>query len=170
MNALLNHVWGKSSAQDRIWAQVTGLAPRRAVGRLLMALNFQAFIDESESKEEFILGGHIAPAAAWADFSKEWEDVLSQGTRASNGSYHFKMTEMAQNTERMERVRLFYKIIEENVTASISCRINLGDLRQAQARLKDLAYRLFTHAVNLDRWKNPYAVAFRILVEGFHQS
>lgn len=51
---------GKSHTQDRVWSQVTGLAPEIAIGRLLMALNFQAFIDESESHDEFVLAGHIA--------------------------------------------------------------------------------------------------------------
>ena len=45
--------------------QVVGMAPARAIGRLLMALNFEAFVDESytdgftgnrTSDGEFILG------------------------------------------------------------------------------------------------------------------
>jgi hypothetical protein len=35
-----------------------------------MALNFQAFIDESSTTGgEFVLGGHMATAEAWAQFS-----------------------------------------------------------------------------------------------------
>src|ERR1700682_5108739 len=95
MNALLDHAWGISPAQDRVWAQVTGLAPGAAVRRLLMPLNFQGFLDDSTSTEEFILAGHIAPAEAWAAFAKEWELLLPLGTRAKNGKQHFKMSDMS---------------------------------------------------------------------------
>ncbi len=127
MNALLDHRWGLSTAQDRVWAQVTGLAPGKAIGRILVML-----IDESFSQKEFVVGGHIASAANWANLAKEWEELLPKfGRIAANGKYHFKMSEMAQTPERMERVRIFYRAIEDNVISSISCRLNLDDFKRA---------------------------------------
>lgn len=42
----------------------------------------QAFVDESFSNEEFILGGHIATAESWALLSKEWEQLFLKGIPA----------------------------------------------------------------------------------------
>jgi hypothetical protein len=167
MNALLNHVWGKSPAQDRVWAQVTGLRPDGAVRRLLMALNFQAFVDDSRSKDEFVLGGHIATAENWAHFSKEWEELLPFATRDKNGSLRFKMTEMAGNPERVARVEVFYRALEKYSAASISCRMNLDDFEQAYERVQALAARL-NWSVDFAKWKNPYYFLFRGLMDRFH--
>ena len=103
MNALLKHVWGNSPAQDRVSAQVAGMAPARAVRRLLMALEFQAFVDGSARRPDgdFILGGHIATAETWANFSKEWEELLPLAPLAKNGKRHFKMSEMAATKDGM---------------------------------------------------------------------
>lgn len=60
----LDHVWGVSTTQDRVWAQVSGLPPSKAGKRLFVV--FQAAIDESfEEKGVFVLGGCIATAEAW---------------------------------------------------------------------------------------------------------
>ena len=129
----------------------------------------QAFVDESFSNEEFILGGHIATAESWALLSKEWEQLLpSFGTLNSDGKYHFKMSEMALSPDRMERVQAFYRLIEDNVLTSISARLNLIDFRRAQERATFLATRM-NWTVNYGIWTNPYYVAFRILLDGFHQ-
>jgi hypothetical protein len=68
----------------------------------LMAMNCQAFIDDSRTKPsgEFVLGGHVAPAEKWVAFSGEWGGLLPLGTRAKNGKFHFKMAEMAKSPER----------------------------------------------------------------------
>lgn len=162
-----NHQWGKSPAQDRVWGQIAGMAPSRATGRLLMVLNFQAFIDESFSKEEFVLGGHIATVEAWANFAREWEELLPLGTRAKNGRYHFKMSEMAQSQERMARVPTFYKLIENHVITSISCRINLPEFVRAQERIHEMAARM-NWVIRFNIWTNPYFVTFRMLLDKFH--
>jgi hypothetical protein len=133
-----------------------------------MALNFQAFIDDSVTAGgEFVLAGHIAPAEAWANFAKEWEELLPLGTRAKNGSFHFKMSEMAATPERMARVPAFYALIEKYVTLSVSCRMNLVDFAHARERVETIASRL-NITINLSRWNNPYFVVFRILMDGFH--
>ena len=119
MNALLDHAWGKSAAQDRVWAQVTGLAPSRAVRRWLMALTYQAFIDDSYTHGgEFVLAGHVATAENWAKFAAEWENLLPSGTLGKSG-YHFKMAEMAAIPERMERVPAFYWVVEKYALGSL---------------------------------------------------
>jgi hypothetical protein len=171
VNALLNHRWGLSPAQDRVWAQVTGLAPSGAVRRFLMALNFQAFIDDSVTgpspDREFVLAGHIAPAEAWAKFAKEWEELLPSGTIAENGNFHFKMSEMGQTPERMERVPPFYWLIENHVTMSVSCRMNLTDFQKARERVRSMALG-FGLVIDFVRWNNPYYVVFRGLIDVFH--
>ena len=170
MNALLNHKWGVSPAQDRVWTQVTGAAPGRAVRRLLMVLNFQAFIDESVSNVtgEFVLAGHIATAENWARFTKDWEPLLQYGTRDKHGNLHFKMSEMAQNKERMAGVPLFAKVIDEHVYNSISCRMNLEDFVGAQQRFKSFATAM-RWTPNWGIWKNPYYFCFRGLMDAFHR-
>jgi len=175
VNALLNHKWGVSPAQDRVWAQVTGLAPSRAVRRILVILNFQAFVDESYSSREFVLGGHIATAEQWALLGKEWERLLPKfGILAPPNkfgkTYHFHMAEMAMTPERMERVQVFYRTIENHVATSISCRINLDDFKRGQERAKQAIFAKYrVQNLNLGLWANPYFFTFRVLVDQFHQ-
>jgi hypothetical protein len=170
VNGPLNHRWGFSRAQDRVWAQVAALAPSKARGRLLMALNFQAFIDESVSPYDgdFVLGGCIAPAEKWAEFAKEWEDLLPFGTRAKNGNFHFKMSEMAANAERMARVPLFSGVIDKYIHDFISCRMNLGEFAQAHKRFESFA-RVMNWTVSFGPFLNPYYFTFWILLKAFHK-
>lgn len=169
MNALLDHAWGKSAAQDRVWAQVTGLAPSRAVRRWLMALTYQAFIDDSYTHGgEFVLAGHVATAENWAKFAAEWENLLPSGTLGKSG-YHFKMAEMAAIPERMERVPAFYWVVEKYALLSLSCRINLADFERAHERAKSWAATM-NWSVDFDRWNNPYYFTFRGLIDHFHIS
>jgi hypothetical protein len=106
MMGILDHVWGVSKAQDRVWAQVSGLRPSCAHRRLLVAL--QAFIDDSTDEGgTFVLAGHIASAEVWSNFAKEWEEMLPFGIRGKDGKFYFKMNEMAAVAERMERVGAF---------------------------------------------------------------
>jgi hypothetical protein len=135
-----------------------------------MALNFQAFVDDSYTpKGEFVLGGHIATAEHWAAFSKEWEDLLPLGTLSNENAYHFKMAEMAQTDERMSRVPAFYRVIENHVRMSVSCRMNLTDFASALERhTKALAAHNFY--VDPGKWANPYFFLFRGLIDEFHKS
>ena len=135
-----------------------------------MALNYQAFIDDSRTKPsgEFVLGGHVAPAEKWVAFSGEWEGLLPLGTRAKNGKFHFKMAEMAESPERMARVPRFYELIEKYVTLSVSCRMNTDDFERAKERMKVVAERM-RWKINFHRWNNPYFFLFRALVDNFHK-
>jgi Protein of unknown function (DUF3800) len=135
-----------------------------------MALDFQAFVDDSYTANgEFVLGGHIATAERWAALSKEWEALLPLGTLSNQGAYHFKMAEMAQTAERMNRVPAFYRVIENHVRLSISARMNLADFAAAADRCKKtLAAHNFQ--VDLAKWGNPYFFLFRGLIDEFHKS
>lgn len=168
MNALLRHLWGESPAQDRVWAQVTGLAAERAVRRLLMVLNFQAFIDESESQDEFVLGGHIATAEKWALLSKEWEELLPFASMDKHGKRRFKMSEMALTEEGMERAQAFHRLIENHVILSVSTRVNLADFKRAHEHVVSSLYYSMKVIPDFKMWKNPYFFAFRLLLDGFH--
>jgi hypothetical protein len=164
MNALLEHNWGASAGEDRVWAQVTGLAPDSAVRRLLMALNFQAFVDDSKTPPngEFVLAGYIATAETWAHFSKEWEAALPFGTKTKNGKDHFKMSEMARSERTMERVRMFYNVIENYPLLPISCRVNLVEFALAQERMRILL-REWRMEMDFLHWTNPYFCAFSLV-------
>lgn len=159
MTALLDHSWGESPAADRVWSHVTGLSPARAGQRLLVTL--QAFIDDSYTRGGvFVLGGYIAAAETWAHFSKAWEELLPLGTRAKNGKFHFKMSEMARH---MDRVRAFYNVIENHDLIEVWCKIDEGDIERAKARILipgteiDWAY-----------FNRPFTLAYRCLLDVFH--
>jgi hypothetical protein len=171
MNALLEHVWGRSRAQDLVWKHVTGLAPTRAVRRLIMVLNFQAFMDESVGVPphgDFVLAGYIAPAQVWAAFSKDWEEALPLGLKGKDGKYYFKMSEMALVPERMARVKRFSEIIDLHPLIPISCRLNLGEFENALSRFHAFAARMGWN-VDMQSWANPYFFSFRLLLDLFHQ-
>ncbi len=125
---------------------------------------FQAFIDDSKDEDgTFVLAGHIAPAESWAKFARDWERMLPHGTLAPNGTYHFKMNEMAWLPERMARVPGFFRIIEEHVTMSVSCAVNMREIENAKKRI-------WAPCATID-WtflSNPYLVAWRLLLDTFH--
>ncbi len=125
---------------------------------------FQAFIDDSYTPDgEFVLAGHVATAESWVAFAKEWEELLPFGTIAPNAKFHFKMSEMAALPERMERLPAFWRAIQNHVAVSLSCRINIAELRRARARI-------YIPAADLrwGFWANPYLAASRCLLDMFH--
>lgn len=163
-SALLRHVWGESPAADRVWAQVAGLRPQLADGRLLMVL--QAYIDDSQKDGWFVLAGHIATTEAWAAFSRDWENLLpTHGTMVpSPGTgYHFKMSEMAMIDERMSRVPAFYRLIEEHVAVSLSCAYRIVDLERAKQRIY-----IPNAIIDFHHYNNHYMFAFKMLMDMFH--
>jgi hypothetical protein len=163
MIGILDHKWGVSPAQDRVWAQVSGVAPHKAGQRIFVIL--QAFIDDSYRKEGlFVLGGYIASAEAWAAFSNEWETALpSFGTRKKNGKYHFKMSEMA-GLRLLHRVPAFYDIIERHVLCSLACKIDLIQLERAKERVWIEDTPIIWGFLD-----NPFLTCFRFLLDNFHQ-
>jgi hypothetical protein len=131
------HCWGVSDAADRVWSLVAGYSPVEKAGeRPLMAM--QAFFDDSYDDAVYVLAGHVATVENWAAFSVEWQKLLKPfGTlRMSDGVYHFKMSEMAANPERMARLAPFYRLIEEYVALSVSVWFRPRDLIRAFNRLQ----------------------------------
>lgn len=158
MNALLDHVWGRSPGADRVWAQVTGMTPALAARQYFMTL--QAFFDDSYTPGgTFVLGGHVATAEAWAQFSPEWEGLVEAfGARTKDGERHFKMKYMTR--ERLPYVEKFFRVIEKHVAASVHIMLNASDLERAKARI-------WIPGKNID-WgftRNPYLVLFRGLLD-----
>lgn len=161
-NALLNHVWGISRATDYVWSQVTGMAPTRAVASPIMVL--QAFIDDSYRADSFfVLGGYVATAEQWSLFARDWEEMLPYATRSSSGQWHFKMSEMAANADRLKRVPAFLNIIDKYDLIPLASCISYADLRAAANRI----YSLNT-VINFMAICNPYMIAFKLLMEAFH--
>lgn len=89
--ALSDHRWGISRVADRVWSHVTGLPPSAAEKRLLMPL--QCFVDDSyktDSLGPYVLGGAVATAENWANFSVEWEELLHFCPLQKDGRRRFK--------------------------------------------------------------------------------
>jgi hypothetical protein len=162
MSGILDHVWGKSHPVDRVWAQVSGLSPRKAGERLFMVL--QAFIDDSQKGDWFVLGGYIATADAWAKFSADWEEILPySGLLTKDGRPYFKMSHMADSFERAPNVAAFYRVIEKHVLIGLSCAVDLKDLRRALKRIS-----IPGRPIDWDKYANPYLFTFRCLMDNFH--
>jgi hypothetical protein len=127
-------------------------------------MTYQAYIDDSSSENGiFVLAGHIASKKSWKNFSNEWKELLPLGTLDKAGVYHFKMTEMAISSERMERALAFYRVIEKYVSLSITCTFNVQDLERAKERI-------YVPNLYID-WgflNNRYLFAFRALMDMFH--
>ena len=161
-----NERWNRntSTAQDRVWAQVAGISPRKAGSRLFVVL--QAFTDESYDQGGiFALGGYIASAEAWAEFAKEWEDLLPRfGVLDKDGEYHFKMREMATTAERLERVPAFYRVIEKYAITAFSCSLYMSELQSARERIYVPGLKINYAGF----WGSPYKIAFKALLDTFH--
>jgi len=124
----------------------------------------QAYIDEScDEGGVFVLAGCISDAESWAAFTKEWEEVLKYGILNKHGRYHFKMSEMALNEERMSRVPLFLKIIEKYILGFVSAKIDISELKRALSRV-----RIPNVHINWGALSNPYYVTLRCLLDMFH--
>jgi hypothetical protein len=129
-------------------------------------LALQAYLDDSRSENgngTFVLAGYIARADRWAAFAKEWEELLPFVPLDSKNQRNFKMSLMAMNDERMERVPPFFKVIEKHVLASISVRINVKDLQAAKRRI------VFPDCdIDFGYVDNPYLFTIRALYDQFH--
>jgi hypothetical protein len=124
----------------------------------------QAFIDESYTDGGiYVLGGHIADPTAWESLSDDWKELLPFGTLDKNGTYQFKMAEMALNNERQARVLPFYRVIEKHVLCSISCTFNMSDLKRAKKRIS-----VPNLQIDWGFFSNPYLFALRGLMDMFH--
>ncbi|TDI79804.1 MAG: DUF3800 domain-containing protein [Betaproteobacteria bacterium] len=124
----------------------------------------QAFIDESYDRNGiFVLAGCISYSESWDAFTKEWSELLQYGTLNKHGRYHFKMSQMAINEERMSRVPAFVKIIEKHVLAFVSVKIDESELRRALSRIW-----VPNVAIDWAMLVNSYYATFRCLLDMFH--
>jgi hypothetical protein len=156
---VLDHFWGASCGG--VGGGVR-LPPSKAGGQLLM--NLQAVIDDSsDPAEAYVLAGYVASAEAWAEFSREWEELLPLVPLSRSGVRRFKMAQMAASKDRMAHIPAFYRVIERHVLASVSAKINVADLRRVQARI-------LIPGLDIDwgTYANPYFVTFRCLMDMFH--
>lgn len=167
-SSIEEHRWGVSAAEDRVWAQVSGLSPSRAGRRLLMV--WQAFIDESIDEGLIVLAGYMARAEDWAKFSGEWEQLLPFGCLGSDGRYRFKMSEMASIPERMARVPAFWRAIEHLNPVGLSLTVKLDDFNNAKKRLVVVNKYLNPGQIYGDAFDNIYFAGFMRLLQMFHQS
>lgn len=162
------HEWGKSRYEDRVWAQVAGMRPALAADRLLLVLDLQAFFDESVDDTGVIaVAGYIASAGEWASFSHEWEPLLRpMGTLRTDGTYHFKMSEMAVSDERMSRVPAFHTVINKHVRATIGAVVDPDDIIKAMARIRSVPPSLLIWS---DEAFSPYFMALRTALDSLQQ-
>ena len=99
-------------AGEPVVALVSGLAPVRRETRPLLML--QAYIDDSGvGGPLLVLAGYIATAPAWAEFSRDWQELLDMRPRWP----YAKMSEIAQSQDaaRWERAQALYRVIERHV-------------------------------------------------------
>lgn len=160
--SILNHQRGEPAASNFFWSHVVRSRSFQAASRRLAV--FQAYFDESDSDGgALVLGGLISSAERWADFSKDWENMLHHGTLAKNNEYHFKMNEMATSEERMERVSWFFRVAEKHSICFVSCTIFQGDLDRAWRRI-------YVPSININGadLRNKWLVSFRFLLDAVY--
>ena len=121
----------------------------------------QVYADDSTTENDnFVLAGYIATAEEWQKFSIEWSPLARQwGTLQKDGNYVFKMSDMAWNPERMQRVAAFYRVIESHSLAAFSFGINKRSFKRALGRItvKD-------HDLSRSNLSNVYYLLFNFLV------
>ena len=118
-------------------------------------LTLQAYIDDSQDGDTFVLAGYIADAEEWTTFSIDWQELLDMRPRLD----YLKMNEMAQSPERIERASWFYRVIERHIRAAISCTIPIDELVRA-VRTVDWP----PNFTNLHRLENPYYFSFHAII------
>lgn len=115
----------------------------------IMAL--QAFIDDSmASGEVLVLAGYISTAEKWSTFSDEWRQRLEMRPRLAR----FKMNEVDLGSElQMERVRHFYRVIEDHVLAQVAIAVPCRELNELVPRFDVQQFLV-----------NPYFLAHKVIV------
>jgi hypothetical protein len=129
----------------------------------------QAFIDDSYDDDVFVLAGYIARAEAWARFAKAWEEFLPWGTLKSDSQRHFKMSEMAQSEQGMERWGAFYRVIEDHVLLALSITVFKKDVERAQRRIFVNGYAIGWTNVNMKGFDNFYCLCVYLLFSLFNK-
>lgn len=119
---------------------------------------YQVRIDDSASDDGriFVLAGYIAPAEKWAMFADEWQVLLDEEPKLKR----FKMNAMARSGVRRARCERFYRVIENHVTAAISCVLRADELAEVVDNTKPPK-----GVKNWEGMKNPYYTAVRALIQ-----
>jgi hypothetical protein len=159
---LLDHIWGISPGADRVWAQIAGIAPStQPWERWFVAL--QAYIDDSYTQGGvFVLAGYIATAEAWAEFSKEWDELLPLAKLGPNDRRRFKMQEMIAPAW-IQNVPAFYRVIENHVALAVSIKIEIDDITRAMDRVW-----IEGQPIVWGKWANPTFLVVDMLMQGLH--
>ena len=159
MNPPYEHVWGVSKAADRIGALVCGYG-KNAWERQVMV--WRAYIDDSRDDEDeglFVLAGYIAQAHEWAEFSKEWEEMLPFLPKYMDS---FKMSTLMMSEEGKEKALAFYRIVEKYEFWGLSCSYKKSDLINAIDGIQ------WPDMENLEKFKrdlkNPYFFGFKAII------
>jgi hypothetical protein len=145
-------------ASQRIWSLVSGVPAWRREARKLLML--QAFMDESQDDEYFVMADYISSVPKWAAFSDEWDKLLNHGMKDYPRLEEFHMNEMFGTPERMEMVPWFYKVIESHVECALSFVVNVKELREE--------FDKFPWPDWLEQpeiLKNPYLLGFKSMFE-----
>ncbi|OYY67745.1 MAG: hypothetical protein B7Y47_15260 [Sphingomonas sp. 28-63-12] len=136
-------------------------------------MTLQAYIDDSvDGSGIYVLAGYISSAQRWAAFAKEWEERLPLSVLQEDGSFRFKMSEMAR-FGRMENVSAFHNVIARNVQMSVACVINKYDLEHSVDSLHvSIQQDNVTIPANIEHMKDalrdPFYFTFRVLMDAFH--
>lgn len=145
-------------AAERIWGLVCGFPGDRASKRELLVL--KAYIDGSGTgaKDVLVLAGYIATVEQWAAFSTDWNRLLNMGPHPLR---YFKMKELKNSPEKCVP---YYDVIEQHVTAAVSCMIKTSDLVEVA--------RNFQWPFKFDRegtraFENPYYFGFKAIMDKF---
>jgi hypothetical protein len=150
-------------AAQRIWGLVCGYPSEQREARRLFML--QAYMDESEQGDYFVLAGYVSSVPQWAEFSDEWQALLQYRSNEFPRLEEFKMSEMMQSDRRMEMVPWFYRVIERHVEFGLEVIIPVGFIRQEFDKMQwpDWMDRP-------ERYKNPYLIAFNGLFDGLRRA
>ena len=156
----------ESDAAARVWMLVSGL-PSGIRERLLFMV-LQACIDDSGGMDEdvspsFVLGGFIAEAETWANFSTAWDEALQSPPSIK----YFKMVEATNHRGQFanweedkinDKIKTLVPIITQYAAIRVSVSVDKGSFAR---HLRSLSWPTRNH--NTDK---PYCLAFqRILLE-----
>jgi hypothetical protein len=141
-----------------------GIASRLGGRPAIPSAQPSSFFDESIDDTGVIaVAGYLASAGEWASFSREWAALLRpMGTLRGDGKYHFKMSDMAGNDERMSRVPAFHSVINNHVRASIGATVDPDDVNRAMVRIHTIPPVLIIWS---DEAHSPYFMALRTALD-----
>jgi hypothetical protein len=129
-------------------------------------MTLQAFVDESENGEVFLLGGVIASVEAWGAFSAEWEELLPLAPLGPDLKRNFKFSEMIlAGLFRTEHIPIFSKVVDRYSQATLSFLVFKQDIERAKARVKVPQVH-----INWGNAGNPYVLAVTMMVKWFSEN